>query len=456
MSFAIGLGLSVFFSLIVIWCDRRTAPDVSWEIWLPTIWFMLAISKPLSYWANPSSFSEVYSELDYMGGSVLDRTVLTLLMAAALFVLLNRKSNWPELIRNNNLLLFMIVFMAVSILWSDYKAVALKRYLRALGDVLMALIVVSDKAPLSALKKLISRAAYILLPLSIVMIRYFRILGVAYTWDGKEMWVGVTSQKNSLGILSCVVAVFFLSDIVSSWRDKLPALRRVFQVLFLGIGMYLLLGSRSATSLGAFVIGSAILLSSFALKNYEKQIDRLYFLLLIGAIVVYMTMLERIVGAFGRDMTFTSRTVIWEELLRVGSRHPLLGVGYGSVWIGELGKELWAKLGVNVAHNGYIEIYVQLGLVGLALLGLVFVQIYVNIRRKREVDFYFGVLSMTYFVMTIISNITESSLWRSTDMLWILCLCISIQPPQSLLGNDASSHVHALGVVPRSFSGRIG
>jgi exopolysaccharide production protein ExoQ len=433
MSFAIALGLSIAFSMFVLWQDGRGTSDRSWEIWLPTVWFMLAIAKPLSYWVSPGSFSQARLELDYSFGSPIDRLVLTFLMAAGMLVMLRRRVNWSELFRRNGMLFLVLAYMAVSILWSDYKAVALKRYLRSIGDVVMALIIVTDRNPTGAVKRMIGNAAFILLPLSIVMIKYFRILGVAYTWDGREMWVGVTSQKNSLGILCGITATFFVGEIIGSWRDRIPVMKRAIQVLFAFLGVHLLLGSRSATSLGAFLVGTALVVVSYALKNRERQIDKFYVILAVGAIVLYFTMLERIVGAFGRDMTFTSRDVIWNELLQLGSRHPLVGIGYASVWIGQLGGELWSKLGVNEAHNGYIEIYVQLGLVGLTLVAFMLAQSVANIRKKGEADFHSGVLSMAYLFMIIITNITESSLLRSTDMLWILCLCISILPPRSLL-----------------------
>jgi exopolysaccharide production protein ExoQ len=187
------------------------------------------------------------------------------------------------------------------------------------------------------------------------------------------------------------------------------------------------------------------------MRNSERRIDKYHLLLFSAALIFYLTMMKQIVGLFGRDMTFTSRTLIWDELMKVGSKHPLLGVGYGSLWIGARGQELWSKLVVNQAHNGYIEIYVQLGIVGVFLLGMLLVQSYINIRAKRKSNFIFGIFSMAYLVMILISNITESSFMRSTDMLWMLCLCVCMQPPSALLRkNDALGNSIGLRMPKRA------
>lgn len=431
MSFRIALFLSLGASAFFIVRDRRQASDVSVATWLPTIWLILAISKPLSYWINPSSFWTVMADLSYENGSPIDRAVLTFLMAIALLELLNRRLDWRALIRRNSLLLLLIAFLALSIAWSAYKPIATKRLFRGLGDVIMALIIITDPSPLDASKIMMKRVAFILLPLSIVLIKYFRSLGVEYDWDGTEMWVGVTPQKNSLGILCCVVAVYLAIELITTWGKKLPRGGRITQLFFLALALYLLYKSRSATALGAFMFGVAVYVLSFMQRKNRRSIGRLYLVLLFGSVILYSTMLESLVKAMGRNMTFTSRTFIWEELLQVGMKHPILGVGYGSLWIGQLGNELYTKFHVNEAHNGYIEIFVLLGIVGLFLTAIMIIQVFRNIMKTMGMSFMYGIFRITYLVMILISNVTESSLLRTTSMLWILFLIIGMQPPDS-------------------------
>jgi exopolysaccharide production protein ExoQ len=434
MSSAIALVLSAVLSISFLVSDRRRNPGVSAATWLTTIWFMIAISKPLSYWLNPWVSLDV-SRMDYSQGSPVDRAILGLLMALALLVLLSRRLDWGELSARNSMLFLVMGFVALSIAWSGYRLVALKALIRTLGDVMMALIIIIEPSPLDAVRAVIRRTAFILLPVSIVLIKYFRMLGVGYgIWDGKEMWVGVTSNKNSLGMLTTVIALCFATDLIATWRKRVSSGERFTQMVFLALSLYLLIGSKSATSLVCFVIGVMVYGLSHGLRKSASYIGRLYFGLLFAAVIFYLTMFGPLLAVLGRDITLTSRTFIWRELLQVGSRHPILGVGYASLWIGKLGNELIRRVGlINQAHNGYLEIYLHLGIVGVFLTIIMIAQGYRNIIAAIREDFAYGILRMTYLSVIILSNITESSLLRSTELLWVLFLMVIMQPPDNSL-----------------------
>ncbi len=431
MNFHIGLLLSLAFSAYFIFRDRRRSSGISTASWLPTIWFILAISKPLSYWINPTSFWAGEAGVDVGSGSPVDRAVLTLLMAIGVVELLQRRLHWKELFRKNSLVLLVFAYLALSIAWSAYKPIATKRLFRGFGDVIMALIIVTDASPLEATKMMIKRAGFLLLPLSIILIKYFRTLGVAYDWDGTESWVGVTPQKNSLGILSCVVAVSLAIELIDTLRKRIPLGERFTQLFFLGLAVYLLVKSKSATSLAVFLVGVSLYAVSLFQRTRSSLVGRLYLVLVIGAVIVYYTMLPSLVAALGRNMTFTSRTFIWDAVLSQGRRHPIFGVGYGSLWTGQLGNDLWAQFHVNEAHNGYIEIFATLGIVGLVITAFMIIQAIRNIMRTMDVSFTSGIYRISFVVMILMSNFTETSLVRTTSMLWILFLVVGMQPPDS-------------------------
>jgi len=64
------------------------------------------------------------------------------------------------------------------------------------------MVIVSEVNPRQSLASLLRRCAYVLIPFSVVLIKYYPALGRQYgRWSGIEMWIGVTNQKNSLGIL---------------------------------------------------------------------------------------------------------------------------------------------------------------------------------------------------------------------------------------------------------------
>ncbi len=450
MPSGIALFFSILFILFVYKLDTSGKSSGFSALWIPLIWMIFCISKSLSYWLDPGAFLvSDRTEIDYISGSPIDRNFLSVMMLAGLAILFKRRINWLLLARKNIWIFFFFLYMGASALWSNYSAVSFKRWIRTIGDLIMVLVIISEHDSYEALKWLFRRWAFLLLPLSIVLIKYYREIGVAYTYDGlTEMWVGVTTHKNSLGELSSYSAVFFIwSMITRRFRESKQSAKTSFlDVIFLCIALFLLAGSgssRSSTAIGALLIGIAVLLLLHkAVKQSEvRRVGGLLglgaiFLLCIQAIsyvVLNASLLQMSVGALGRDMTFTGRLPLWEELIAIGLQHPLFGVGYGSFWIGNISHNLWNTFiwQPTQGHNGYIDVFVELGFIGLLLLLGAIISSFIKISRMLVIDYAFGILFLAIFAMIIVHNVTESSFTRPTALLWFLFLLISVSMPKS-------------------------
>src|SRR5207237_1755038 len=143
----------------------------------------------------------------YLEGSPLDRNILTGLLAIGLIVVLGRRQKVAEILRANPLILLFFFYCGVSVLLSDYPDGAFKRWIRAIGDFMMVLIVLTDLNPSDAINRLLSRVGFLLLPLSILFIKYYPALGRTYD-PGFGFWTpvytGVTTNKNELGYI-CLI-----------------------------------------------------------------------------------------------------------------------------------------------------------------------------------------------------------------------------------------------------------
>ncbi|HEV7926175.1 MAG TPA: hypothetical protein VGR14_12510, partial [Verrucomicrobiae bacterium] len=129
--------------------DRAAAPGLSKALWAPTVWFLYCASRPLDEWFQPGQFIEG-SGNGIESGSVLDRYFLSALVIIGLGILHQRRINWPQAIRNNFWLFALLIFMLVSILWSDFPYVSLKRWVKTAGTAVMALVVLSELEPYEA------------------------------------------------------------------------------------------------------------------------------------------------------------------------------------------------------------------------------------------------------------------------------------------------------------------
>ena len=84
----------------------------------------------------------------------------------------------------------------------------------------MVLVVVTDARPAIAFRRLYSRVGFVLLPLSLLFIKYYPKLATMYDpWGGREN-TGVTTDKNMLGVLVFVIGLGALWQVLSLLRDK--------------------------------------------------------------------------------------------------------------------------------------------------------------------------------------------------------------------------------------------
>ena len=105
------------------------------------------------------------------------------------------------MLRKNPLLLVYFSFCLVSVLWSDFPFVTFKRWIKAIGDVQMVLVILAELDPFAALTRIMTRMGFVLFPFSILFIRFYPGLRVRPTNSWTQEPVGVTQQKNELGIM---------------------------------------------------------------------------------------------------------------------------------------------------------------------------------------------------------------------------------------------------------------
>src|SRR3989454_3206999 len=180
--------------------DRDKKSRVSPALWIPVVWLSISASRAVSQWVGGVEFMASPDVL--VEGSPLDALIFAGLLAAGLVVLLTRGERAGTFLQANGPLLVFFSYCAVSVLWSDYPFVAFKRWTKAVGDLVMVLVVLTDPEPTAALKRFIACSGFLLIPLSILLIKYYPSLGRAYSpWTGEAYNVGGATQKNGLGIV---------------------------------------------------------------------------------------------------------------------------------------------------------------------------------------------------------------------------------------------------------------
>src|SRR5207247_1826853 len=198
--------------------DRDRTSRTSPALWVPAAWLGIATSRDISQWFNTVLVTDSPDQL--LEGSPVDRIIYAGLLVAGLVVLVSRAERARSLLRANWPLVVFFLFCAISVLWSDYPFVAFKRWSKALGNLVMVLVVLTERDPPAAVRQLLTRTGFLLIPLSVLLIKYFPQLGRQFSpWGGMAYSSGVAIGKNGLGILCLVLGLGSLWRYRGRWEE---------------------------------------------------------------------------------------------------------------------------------------------------------------------------------------------------------------------------------------------
>jgi exopolysaccharide production protein ExoQ len=413
--------------------NREREVQTSKALWIPVFWLFIAASRNFAEWLH---YSPVTESDRYLEGNPLDRAILSAILILGIIVLLGRGRRVGMLLQSNIPILLYFLYCASTVLWSDFPDVAFKRWFRGLGDVVMILIVLSDPNWLAAVRRLFSRVGFVVVPVSILFIRYFPDLGRTYDKSGQPEWTGVGTDKNALGMICLIFGLAALFRFLQVRQGKETPGKRgplIAQGGLIVMAAYLLYEAHSATAISCFLLGGGVMVLTQLLRAARRP--AVLHLLVATVVIVPISAMFLGIGSglltdLGRNSTFTGRTAIWHAALGIAN-NPLLGAGYESFWLGQRLNEVSRSIqqGVNQAHNGYIEIYLNLGWVGLVLLACLFISGYKRIVPAVRRQMQGGSLRLAFFVVAVAYNLSEGG-FKMMHPVWIVFLLSIVAVPE--------------------------
>lgn len=426
--------LTIGFIVYLFRRDLKEKPDVTAALWLPFWWMIISCTRSATLWLTvfglPAPGGSSLEE-----GSPADSALLAVLILSGLRVLARRRVTLGEVVRNNVWLTIFIFYCLLAVLWSDFPFVSLKRWIKVIGHPIMALIVLTEPNKEEALTCLIKRCAYIILPVSLLFIKYYPELGRGFdSWTGLAVNTGITADKNLLGLDCLIIGYFLIWHLlrVRKWPKGTARSRELaLCILLLSMNFWLLSVSNSKTPTVSLTVGVIIMLFA-GLSWVSKQFIGGY-LFAAGMLILVsewmFSVYERFLVLLGRNPTLTDRTLLWEDLLNV-EINPLVGAGFESFWLGDRLRHMWNLWAFhpNQAHNGYLETYLNLGIIGLVLMLAVFVSNYRKACREILVNLDWGRFRLGFIVALVIYNWTEAA-FKATHPLFFMLYLIALDLP---------------------------
>jgi O-antigen ligase len=238
-----------------------------------------------------------------------------------------------------------------------------------------------------------------------------------------------------LGQLTSFTVFFLMWSLQRRWHlpegQKIRYLALADWAVLL-IALYLSKGSEAGYSATSVVMLAVALISYFGLLWMKKRGEILGLTPLVAffaVLIIYGTLtpllgrlpVGDITASLGRDSTLTERTVNWAALVPVALTKPILGHGVGGFWTSDkIGKFYFP------AHNGYLEVILVLGFVGLLIYSLFLLSSVRKARLQLIRDYDWGVLWICWLIMALLNNITESSLNSFSNMLMAVPLWLTV------------------------------
>jgi exopolysaccharide production protein ExoQ len=435
--FAAGIG-GLFF------LDRDDTARTSKFLWLPVIWLWISASRPVSTWFGMGYEAAADAA---SAGNFLDQSIAGILMILGIIAIILRRKTSIAVLRASWPIVLYFSFCLFSLLFSDSPGWGLKRWVRGLGDLIMALIVVTEAQPVAALRRFFSRSAFILFPASLLLAKYYPSLSRYYTPEGMLLIGGVTTNKNLLGVGTFVLTLGALWQVLSLINNKKQPHRTrhlVAQCTVLFLGMDLLLMAHSATAGACFVLGAALMLAISRIKRPATVHALVLVILLGGGLIELLGVQGGVMNAMGRSSDLTGRTEIWKVLEKMDT-NPIVGAGFETFWTGSRMEYMNREFpGINESHNGYLETWLNLGGIGVILIILVLVQGYLIAVAAFRREHLLGGLLIAYVITAVTYNITEAG-FRMLGPEWIFIVLAVV----------AAGRLNAFGNSPlRSMSSR--
>lgn len=352
-------------------------------------------------------------------------------------------ASWQSLIKHKVtlvLILLILAYVASSSLWSYDQDLTLRRSVALLGTSLFGLqlgVRFSRRAVLDV--AFVAMAATIV---ACIVFLLFTSLGTAYG-DQDGAVNGAFIHKNSAGR----AAAFTLITGVPSYLYASRAATRVAIVATMSATTVLLLATRSVTALLVCVTTFLFIAFVWLARRWPAITFATVAILLVAVGGLFVTLETADVDAalqlFGRDLTLTGRVELWALLLEVSEGNRAFGSGYNAFWGGGsdgISAYVWQLLPWEPphAHNGYLDILLELGWVGLVAAAVVFLRTAVAVvqRIRRDGDPYaYWALSCLWMLGSL--NLTESTGLSGNNLFTVIFLAIAFGRTGSVKADPA-------------------
>ena len=336
-----------------------------------------------------------------------------------------------QIFKINWLVIIFCGFAVVSITWSVYAMATLYRALLLIFSTLIGAYI-GVRYSVNEIINILFWFGVIVVIVCLEFAMLIPDLGVAMHYGGA--WRGFFWHRNHLGTMMALLNSVFLVKMLSDFREKKIYLKWGSFGFYL-LSVLLIYFAHSATGyilFGILTSTAIILLIWFKIRHLIKP--SYYYVLcffIFSSLFLLIKNLEYFFSFFNRDISLTGRVPMWGYLIReVVSENFWIGSGFGALWTIKdfrltVAQNVGWKTQVAIGDNGFLDILLHLGVIGLFIFVLVlFSMIFCNFRytyKKSDIDAIFPVLLM---VFALVANISFSLFLELECFVWLVMVAV--------------------------------
>ncbi len=350
------------------------------------------------------------------------------------------RAAWP--------ILLLPALAILSSLWSINPMLTLRRSTIFTLSTLLA-IYLGERFTIEEFSHLFAQAQCWFIAGSIAMYFVFpeKVLDPSHT----GAWRGLTVHKNVFG--ECMAVAVLLLMLVRFKRH------RILQSFFFGASILMLYLSHSITptiSCGVVILAIPIFRRIARLRIKERVFA---YAVCGGGTILGVFLITSysasLLPMLGRNSTLSGRAQLWSLIMDELWKRPLLGYGYEAFWEGFKGasRGILESTGwlVPMAHNGYLETLLSIGMVGLLVYGAIFLNaMSMAVKHLRSDRRSIAAWPIAYLCFFALHNTAESTMLTRTTFEFLVFVQISVALQQAKLRERIAAHerVQAEGEEP--------
>lgn len=428
MNSSIGrLGSALPFPFLLGW--RRAGID---DLRLFALSLVLVAATVITATSLMSFVPEATDYVSRGGDGSMRRQIIHLSCVAMTLLLTRPLANPQRLLPFPPSVFVLLGFCVLSLTWSATPSVGFRRLILTFIFMWIGFRIVDELGYRRAMNVMAMGLVGILVAdyMSIAMIPAAIHQGFS-TSEGSLAgnWRGIMAHKNDAGPVTAVTILLLVFG-----RGRMP---RIARWIAIAAAAYFLVRTHSKTSIGLVGLGCII---GFAYSRYNPAYRVLLapFILIFGAVLIYaatiyippfMSMLD------SSEDAFTGRVQIWQTMIAYLHDNPIWGAGFGSFWdsgpvspANIYGRNWVSKL-VAQGHNGYLDLWTQIGIVGMLLaVAVLFVIPAAKLLVTRHIPRWSGAAALAVLAFQFAHNFTETSIltrdYFGNFMLCFIVACI--------------------------------